>query len=124
MEEHGNYFIQSGPYSGYWPYLIFLTILFSASIAVLLFIFIPLIVFKREGLKIRGSFFASLYFFALGLGFIMIEIGLYQELALFLGHPMYSISTVLGGMLFFTGLEVIYLKNGDSIPSLHYYGLL
>ena len=109
-----------GLLQGYWPYLVFLIILFSASIAVGLFIFIPLLIFKREGMKIRGSIFVSLYFFALGLGFIMIEIVFMQKFALFLGHPIYSISTVLGGMLFFAGLgsNLCEKWKGNPLPAL------
>lgn len=55
-------------------------------------------------MQTKGSGCASIYFFALGMGFIMIEISLMQKFALFLGHPMYSISTVIGGMLLFAGL--------------------
>ncbi|MEW6067179.1 MAG: hypothetical protein AB1610_02620 [Nitrospirota bacterium] len=94
----------TGPIQGYWAYFVFAIILLCASFAVVLFIFIPLSIFKREGLRTHGSFFALIYFLALGLGFIMIEITLMQKFALFLGHPMYSIATVIGGMLLFAGI--------------------
>lgn len=94
----------SGPIRGYWAYLVFITVLISAFFAVSLFIFLPLFLFRRDGIKIKGSLFFSLYFLSLGLGFIFIEITLMQKFALFLGHPMYSVSTVLGGMLLFAGL--------------------
>lgn len=94
----------TGPIQGYWPYLVFLLILLCASISVAFFIFVPLLIMRREGLKVQNSQYASLYFMALGLAFIMIEIALMQKMALFLGHPMYSITTVLGGMLLFAGI--------------------
>ena len=45
-----------------------------------------------------------IYFAALGLGFIAIEIALIQKLTLFLGHPIYSLTVTLFVMLVFTGL--------------------
>lgn len=94
----------TGPIHGYWPYFVFVLVLCSASLAVGLFIWLPLWKFRREGLYGRGSGWAALYFAALGIGFIMLEVSLMQKFALFLGHPMYSIAAVLAAMLFFAGL--------------------
>jgi spermidine synthase len=44
------------------------------------------------------------YFLALGIAFIIVEIVLMQRLALFLGHPTYSVTTVLFAILLFSGL--------------------
>ena len=44
-----------------------------------------------------------LYFILIGLAFMGVEIALIQRLILFLGHPVYSVSIVLAGMLFFAG---------------------
>jgi hypothetical protein len=96
--------IRTGPIHGYWPYIVFLVVLCSAALAVLLFIWLPLWKFKREGLSGRGSWWSGLYFASLGTGFIMLEISLMQKFSLFLGHPMYSIAAVLGAMLLFAGL--------------------
>ena len=46
----------------------------------------------------------TLYFTALGIGFMLIEISLIQKFAVFLGHPTYSILVVLFTMLLFSGL--------------------
>jgi hypothetical protein len=45
-----------------------------------------------------------LYFLALGLGFIWIEVVLLKVFVLFLGSPVYSIAVVLFAMLIFAGL--------------------
>jgi hypothetical protein len=42
---------------------------------------------------------SPLYFAALGLGFIMIEIGVIQQTRLFLGHPTLAITTALAALL-------------------------
>ncbi len=44
------------------------------------------------------------YFAALGIGFIFIEIGLMQRFILFLGHPTFALSVVLFALLTFSGI--------------------
>ena len=44
------------------------------------------------------------YFLALGVAYIVVEVVLMQRLALFLGHPTYSVTTVLFAILLFSGL--------------------
>ncbi|MAG58447.1 MAG: hypothetical protein CMJ83_19340 [Planctomycetes bacterium] len=53
----------------------------------------------------RGRVFV--YFAALGMGFMFIEIGLMQRFVLFLGHPTYALSVVLCGMLAMSGLGAL-----------------
>jgi hypothetical protein len=64
----------------------------------------PLWRFQRRGLATRGARRFIVYFAALGIGFIFIEIGLMQRFILFLGHPVYSTSVVLFSLLTFSGL--------------------
>ncbi len=45
-----------------------------------------------------------LYFGAIGLGFMLIEISQVQRLAIFLGHPVYSLSVVLFSLLLSSGI--------------------
>src|SRR5262249_35026686 len=44
------------------------------------------------------------YFFALGIAYIIVEVVLMQRFALFLGHPTYSVTTILFAILLFSGL--------------------
>ena len=44
------------------------------------------------------------YFFALGLAYIIVEVVLMQRFALFLGHPIYSVTAILFAILLFSGL--------------------
>jgi hypothetical protein len=44
------------------------------------------------------------YFIAIGLGFMLVEIGMMQQLSIFLGHPIYSMVVVLGGLILSAGL--------------------
>ena len=48
--------------------------------------------------------YAPLYFAALGLGFITMEIALIQQTRLFLGHPTLAVTTILGMLLLGGGL--------------------
>ena len=43
------------------------------------------------------------YFIAIGLGFLIVEIALVQQLSIFLGEPIYSLAVVLGGLILATG---------------------
>jgi hypothetical protein len=64
----------------------------------------PLWRFQRRGLGTRGARRFIVYFAALGIGFIFVEIGLMQRFILFLGHPIYATSVVLFSVLTFSGL--------------------
>jgi hypothetical protein len=44
------------------------------------------------------------FFGALGLGFLMLEVVFIQKLTLFLGHPLYAVALVLAALLVFAGL--------------------
>ena len=48
--------------------------------------------------------FTLLYFAFIGLGFMVVEISLMQQLILFLGQPTYSVTAVLFCILLFSGL--------------------
>lgn len=47
---------------------------------------------------------ALVYFAAIGLGFILVEIPLIQRFILYLGHPLYALSVVLSGLLVGAGM--------------------
>ena len=70
----------------------------------LFLIIIPLISKMKTGIAQAVFNRYTLYFTALGIGFMLIEISLIQKFAVFLGHPTYSILVVLFTMLLFSGL--------------------
>ena len=47
---------------------------------------------------------AILYFIGIGLGFMLVEMGMMQQLSIFLGQPIYSLAVVLAGLILFAGL--------------------
>lgn len=77
-------------------------------------IVLPLMVARSRDLA-RASFLAGsleratiaphlVYFGAIGFGFMLIEISQVQRLAIFLGHPVYSLSVVLFSLLLSSGI--------------------
>lgn len=74
------------------------------------FIIVPLLIARRrekesnEAPQRRGLGAYLVYFAAVGVGFIAIEVALMQKLTLLLGKPLYSIVVTLFTLLVFTGL--------------------
>ena len=81
-----------------------LTILVESIAIAAVLILLPLAWFARKGLNVAGSPRVLVYFAALGLGFIMIEIALLQRFTLFLGQPAYTLAAILASLLVFTGV--------------------
>ena len=61
---------------------------------------VPLALVRRQGRPPAGSL---VYFAAIGLGFLMLEVVLIQRFVLFLGFPTYALSVVLFALLVSTG---------------------
>ncbi len=84
---------------------ILFSVLATSAILVVLFIVGPLLLadvrWKTAG---PGTAPHLLYFLAIGLGFILIEIALVQKFILFLGHPVYALAVVLFSILCFCGI--------------------
>lgn len=59
------------------------------------------------------------YFACIGVGFMLIEIALIQKLALFLGHPAYSLTVTLFSILIFSGLGSLVVDR-LSLPTVRY----
>jgi hypothetical protein len=91
-------------------------VLLQCSLLVVVLVLLPLWMLKRRGLRERGTIRPLVYFTALGAGFMLLEISSIQRLALFLGHPTYSLTVVLFSFLFFAGLGSLcsgrFLKDG------------
>ena len=91
-----------------WGYLVLAATLIQAAALALLLILAPLLWLGREQREPAAADLArwrvALYFLAIGLAFLFIEIASIQRFVLFLGHPVYAIPVVLCGFLFFAGL--------------------
>jgi SAM-dependent methyltransferase len=58
---------------------------------------------KRRTGAMPAPIGAVIYFIAIGLGFILVEMGMMQQLSIFLGHPIYSLAVTLAGLIFSAG---------------------
>jgi spermidine synthase len=85
-------------------YLVPLALLGLASLCAGAIILLPLALRQGSTLPRRGGWRVLAYFALLGLGYLSIEIPLMQRFILFLGHPTWSLSTVLFGILVFSGI--------------------
>lgn len=96
-----------------WGYLVLVAALLQAVVASIVLILLPLIRYRKaEKSRIATSKKRVLvYFFALGLGFLFLEIYFIQRFILFLSHPLYTIAVVLSSFLIFAGLGSSYSKR-------------
>ncbi len=79
-------------------------ILIEAALLSVIFIILPLYLFKRKGLKAKGKLRFMGYFASLGMAFILIEIVFIQKFTLFMGNPTYSVTVVLFSLLTAAGI--------------------
>ncbi len=80
-------------------------LLVQACLCAFILILLPLWIFRRKKISERRIFPRVFSYFSLiGAAFIFIEIVLIQKFILFLGHPLYSISTVIFSLLFSSGM--------------------
>jgi hypothetical protein len=87
-------------------YLVVVVTLCIAVLCSILLILIPLRWLNGIKQKSRGGVkrhYVFGYFFAIGLGFLMIEIAFMQKFILFLHHPIYSAAATLTAFLVFAG---------------------
>ncbi|MFZ0888668.1 MAG: class I SAM-dependent methyltransferase [Candidatus Binataceae bacterium] len=81
-----------------------LLFMLASLVLVIMTIVVPLT--RWSGLPGRADstiFGGIAYFVAIGMGFMLVEIAMMQQLSLFLGHPIYSLVVVLAGLIFSTG---------------------
>jgi hypothetical protein len=71
-----------------------------SALAVLAFLILPLALYAPAKSE---SLVRLLYFVAVGLGYILVEIALIQRFVLFLGHPTYALTVVIFLMLLSSG---------------------
>ena len=62
---------------------------------------------------------AILYFVGIGLGFMLAEMGMMQQLSVFLGQPIYSLAVVLAGLILAAGLGSLASDHLPLASNLH-----
>ena len=83
----------------------FLLCFLLAAAALLLAVVLAPLAIQRTVNRAGGPNFAAIvYFVAIGLGFLLAEMAMMQQLSLLLGRPIYSLAVVLAGLILATGL--------------------
>ena len=108
-------------YGGFNDYLARpVLVLFSLTVAVLaitaLFIVLPLVLTTSRR-AIAGTLPLVVFFAAIGLGFLLLEIAQMQRLTIFLGHPTYALSVVLFSLLLFSGIGSLAAERLTAVKS-------
>jgi hypothetical protein len=80
--------------------------------AVLAFLIVPLVLRTEHA----GNPASLLYFVAIGLGYILVEITFIQRFVLFLGHPTYALTVVVFLMLLSSGAGSVISKKCIASP--------
>ena len=92
-----------------------LIILFILGAVLVIIVPLNLLPYLKKGEKLKAV--PWLYFFAIGMAFMMLEIVLIQKYALFIGASIYSIATVLLVLLLASGIGSRFSRRfSDTIP--------
>jgi hypothetical protein len=85
------------------PVLVLAGLTIAVLVLTFLFIILPLLLTARR-MALKGMLPFFIFFAAIGLGFLLIEISQMQRLNVFLGHPIYGLAVVLFSLLLFSGI--------------------
>jgi hypothetical protein len=88
--------------------LVLLLVLAISAVAVGVFLVLPL---ALNGGRVRPSPIPILYFVAVGLGYILVEIAFIQRFVLFLGHPTYALTVVIFLMMLSSGAGSLFSRR-------------
>jgi spermidine synthase len=96
--DHGQLNVEEGIGERLLLVLLGVAVVFAA-----VFLLLPMVAIRDVWSEIPHKLNAGIYFAALGLGFMLIEVSLIQRLTLFLGYPTYSLTVTLFSILISTG---------------------
>lgn len=88
--------------------LVLLLVFVISVVAVIVFLVLPLVL--RSG-RPRQSPLPLLYFIAVGLGYILVEIAFIQRFVLFLGHPTYALTVVIFLLMVSSGAGSLFSRR-------------
>jgi spermidine synthase len=88
-------------------------VLIISIVAVALFLLLPLLMHARGQ---SGGTWSLLYFIAVGLGYILVEIAFIQRFVLFLGHPTYALTVVIFLLLLSSGAGSLVSRRWIARP--------
>ncbi|HTU40533.1 MAG TPA: hypothetical protein VMF10_02415 [Candidatus Aquilonibacter sp.] len=99
--------------------LVLLVVLAVSLVAVAAFLILPLALQKG-----RHSPFRVLYFVAIGLGYILVEIAFIQRFVLFLGHPTYALTVVIFLLMLSSGAGSLLSRRWILRPEFGWFPLI
>src|SRR5262252_5429777 len=88
--------------------LVLLLVLGISAVTVLVILILPLVL---SGDKRRHTPLSLVYFVAIGLGYILVEIAFIQRFVLFLGHPTYALTVVIFLLLLSSGAGSVFSRR-------------
>jgi spermidine synthase len=91
------------------------TVLVLSISTVLAFLILPLLLARS---RTRPRVLPLLYFVAIGLGYILVEIAFIQRFVLFLGHPTYALTVVIFFMLLSSGAGSLFSRRWLTTDSI------
>ncbi len=95
-----------------WGYLLlWATLALAILFGILLMLFPVIWGWKTVFSRVPGKLGIFVYYFCLGTGYIIVEVGLISKFTVALGNPAISASVLITGMLFFTGLGSLYTSR-------------
>lgn len=83
--------------------LVLIVMLLQSVALAILFVILPLLVSPKTRIRVNKAWGYLFYFFALGIGFMFIEISFIQKFVLFLGYPAYAFAITIFSLLLFSG---------------------
>jgi spermidine synthase len=95
-------------------YLILIATLVQSVIASLVLIILPLWFYRKHSASAASAsqrWRVLIYFAALGLAFLFLEIAFIQKFILFLHHPLYAVAVVLTAFLLFAGAGSLFAQR-------------
>jgi spermidine synthase len=98
--------------------LVLILVLIISLAAVIVFLILPLAIQVRLKTGSRQSPLPLLYFVAVGLGYILVEIAFIQRFVLFLGHPTYALTVVIFLLLLSSGAGSLLSRRWLPRPEL------
>lgn len=97
------------------PFIMLKQITSQVVLYCLLFLLLPLLFLNIKGLrKLPNKVGTLLYFSALGMGFMLMEVVMMQKYTLLLGHPVFVFAVVLASLLISSGIGSMVAKYIES----------
>ncbi len=97
-------------------YVILLITLVQLAVVAMLLIIAPLLIRLPTYMKARHKMPTLIYFFSIGMGFMLVEIMFIQIFTRFLGDPIVSVSAIFTSILVFSGIGSMIQKKIGLLP--------